>query len=164
MDKKLTIDIKYFSDDINHIEKIEKGDWIDLRCAEDIVMKPFEMKYIPLGVAMKLPDGFEANVVPRSSTYKKFGIIQANSKGIIDNSFSGNDDEWKFPALYIPDYKTMWEDINDANNTKNLPKIKIKKNDRICQFRIVEKMPEVEFNVVEKLGKNRGGFGTTGFK
>lgn len=137
------IKIKYFAN-INKIEKIEKGDWIDLHSAEEVELKAGEFKLISLGVAMQLPKGYEAHIVPRSSTFKNFGIIQTNHQGVIDESYCGDNDIWKFPALAIRD--TV-----------------IHKNDRICQFRIVEKMPKINFREVEILGnENRGGFGSTG--
>lgn len=137
------IKIKYFTD-IDPIESISVGDWIDLRCAKDIQLYKGEFFLIPLGVAMKLPDGYEANIVPRSSTFKKYGIIQTNSFGVIDNSYSGNNDQW-----FMPVYATR--------------NIEIKKNDRICQFRINKIQPKIEFEVVEYLDDtDRGGFGSTG--
>lgn len=138
-----TIKIKYFTD-IEQIEKISQGDWIDLRAAETVSLSKGEFKLISLGVGMILPDGYEAHIVPRSSTFKKFHIIQTNHMGIIDNSYCGEQDEWKFPALAVED--TI-----------------INKNDRICQFRIVKKQPEIVFEQVEKLSEtSRGGFGSTG--
>ena len=140
-----TIKIKYFTD-IEQIEKISQGDWIDLRAAETVSLSKGEFKLISLGVGMILPDGYEAHIVPRSSTFKKFHIIQTNHMGIIDNSYCGEQDEWKFPALAVED--TI-----------------INKNDRICQFRIVKKQPEIVFEQVEKLSDtSRGGFGSTGAK
>ena len=140
------IKIKYFRDDIERIKKIEQGDWIDLRVAEDTELKAGEFKLIPLGVGMILPDGYEAHVVPRSSTYLKFGVIQTNHFGVIDNSYCGENDQWYFPAYALRD--TI-----------------LHKNDRICQFRIVKKQDEIEFEEVERLkDKNRGGFGSTGVK
>lgn len=130
--------------DIDHIKKIIKGDWIDLRAADDYELKKGEFKLISLGVSMKLPDGYEAHVVPRSSTYKNFKILQTNSMGIIDNSYSGTNDIWMFPALATED--TV-----------------IHKNDRICQFRIMPIQRNVTFEEVEELeSTNRGGFGSTG--
>ncbi|MFE6075593.1 dUTP diphosphatase [Paenibacillus sp. NPDC057886] len=141
--KPLQIKVKYFTD-IEPIEKISKGDWIDLRAAEDVELKAGESRMIPLGVGMKLPNGYEANPVPRSSTFKNFGIIQTNHFGVIDNSYSGDDDQWHFPAYAIRDTR-------------------IYKNDRICQFRIQEVMPEVELVTVDRLDDvSRGGFGSTG--
>ena len=140
-----SIKIKYFTD-IEHIEKISQGDWIDLRVAETVSLSKGEFKLISLGVGMILPDGYEAHIVPRSSTFKKFHVIQTNHMGIIDNSYCGEQDEWKFPALAVED--TI-----------------INKNDRICQFRIVKKQPEIVFEQVEKLSDtSRGGFGSTGVK
>ncbi len=140
----MNIYIKYFCSGIDKIEKISKGDWIDLRAAEDVEFKAGEFMLIPLGVGMILPEGYEAHVAPRSSTYKNFGIIQTNSIGIIDNSYCGEKDEWKMAAYALRD--TV-----------------IHKNDRICQFRIVEKQPEFEFVEVDHLkDESRGGFGSTG--
>ena len=93
----MEIKIKYFSD-IQPIEKIAIGDWVDLRSAEDIDLDAGDFAIIKLGVGMKLPEGYEAHVVPRSSTYKKWGIIQTNSVGIIDNSYSGDNDQWMMPV------------------------------------------------------------------
>ena len=141
-----TIKIKYFDDEIDKIEKISKGDLIDLRAAETVEMKKGDFKLIKLGVGMKLPDGYKANVYPRSSTYKNFGIILANSVGQIDNSYSGDSDEWRFPAIALRD--TV-----------------IHKNDRICQFEIQKIQPEIEFIEVEHLDEvSRGGIGSTGVK
>ena len=138
-----SIKIKYFTD-IEHIEKISQGDWIDLRVAETVSLSKGEFKLISLGVGMILPDGYEAHIVPRSSTFKKFHIIQTNHMGIIDNSYCGEQDEWKFPALAVED--TI-----------------INKNDRICQFRIVEKQPNIQFEKVDHLNNNnRGGIGSSG--
>ena len=138
------IKIKYFDDDIDKIEKISKGDWIDLRSAETMHLKKGLFYLIPLGVGMKLPDGYEANIVPRSSTYKNFRILQTNCFAVIDNSYSGDADEWKLPVIAM-----------DATV--------IHKNDRICQFRINKIQPEIEFEEVEHLDEtNRGGFGSTG--
>ena len=142
----MKIKIKYLNDSINRLEKIEKGDWIDLRSAEDVELKKGESKLIHLGVAMELPKGYEAHIVPRSSTFKKWGIIQTNHMGVVDNTYCG-DDDWWFMSVYA---------------TRD---VKIEKDDRICQFRIVEKMPPIEFETVEVLGnENRGGCGSTGSK
>lgn len=136
--------IKYHDADLGKIEKIPVGDWIDLRSAERVDMWEGQFKIIPLGVSMKLPEGYEAHIVPRSSTFKKWGILMTNSMGVIDNSYSGNDDIWSFPALAMR-------------------QTTIFKGDRICQFRIMKKMEEVKFTEVERLpDKNRGGFGSTG--
>ncbi len=121
-----TIRIKYMRG-VNKIERFNVGDWIDLRAAEDIMLSKNEFTLIPLGVAMELPEGYEALVVPRSSTFKKYGIIMANSIGIIDESYKGDNDEWHFPALAMRD--TF-----------------IRKNERICQFRIIQHQPLIQLN------------------
>ena len=101
------------------------------------------MKF-PLGVAIEIPKGYEAIVVPRSSTYSRYGIIQTNSIGVIDESYCGDGDEWKLPAY--------------AMRGTDIPK-----DTRIAQFRIIKHQPEFEIEVVSELGnENRGGFGSTG--
>lgn len=153
----MKIDIKYHAD-IDKIEKIECGDWIDLRAAEDVFVPVNELKMISLGVSMRLPEGYEAIVAPRSSTFKRYGIIMANSIGIIDNSYSGTNDVWKFPA-----YCLMPQDFVVRNNGETVHGTMIKKNERICQFRIQKRMDEVDFNEVDELDEvERGGFGSTG--
>ena len=141
------IRIKYISDKIEKLCYIDgKSDWIDLRAAEDVILKKGEFKLISLGVAMELPKGYEAHIVPRSSTFKNFGVIQTNHCGIVDESYCSNDDVWKFPALAVRDTE-------------------IHINDRICQFRIMKHQPVIEFNEVDDLGNEaRGGFGSTGIK
>ncbi len=142
-DEKLVVKIKYHTD-ILPIEEYENGDWIDLRAAEDVEMKAGEFRLISLGVSMKLPAGYEAHILPRSSTCKKWGIIQANHMGIIDNSYCGDNDIWKFPAIAIRD--TI-----------------IYKNDRICQFRIETKQPKFVFLRTDHMeDPDRGGFGSSG--
>ena len=143
----VNIKIKYFNKDIEKLKYIDgKSDWIDLRASEDVEFKKGEFKLIPLGVAMELPNGYEAHVVPRSSTFKNFGLIMTNSEGIIDNTYCGDNDMWKFPAIAMRD--TI-----------------VHKNDRICQFRIMRNQPEIIFKEVEHLeGVDRGGFGSTGKK
>ena len=137
------IKVKYLRD-VQKIKRISVGDWIDLRAAETVEMKAGEFKMIPLGVAMELPKGYEALVVPRSSTFKRYGIILANSIGIIDESYKGDEDEWNFLAYAMRDTE-------------------IKKNERICQFRIIGHQPEIEIEEVDTLGNaNRGGIGSTG--
>ena len=139
------IRIKYLSDEIEHLTYIDnKSDWIDLRAAEDVVMNAGEFKLIPLGVAMELPKGYEAHIVPRSSTYKNFGVIQTNHTGIVDESYSGDNDQWFFPAYALRDTE-------------------IHVNDRICQFRIMEHQPKISFVETDHLGnEDRGGIGSTG--
>ena len=139
----MNIKIKYHTD-IEPIEKNDRGDWIDLRVAEDVEMKAGEFKLIPLGVSMQLPPNHEALVIPRSSTFKHWGILQTNHVGLIDNSYCGNDDVWMFPALATRD-------------------VLIEKNSRICQFRIQKKMNNVTFTTVDTLNNvNRGGVGSSG--
>lgn len=140
------IKIKYFTDDIDKVVKSKNGDWYDLRADRDVVMKAGNYCLIPLGIGMKLPKGYKANIYPRSSTYKNFGIICANSVGCIDSSFNGSEDMWRFPAIAL-------------RNTV------IHKNDRICQFEIQKIQPDIKFEIVDKLeGTNRGGIGSTGIK
>lgn len=140
----MEIKIKYHGEDLVKLEKLPVGDWIDLRAAEDVTMEVGDFKIISLGVSMKLPEGFEAHVLPRSSTFPKWGILMTNSTGVIDNSYCGDGDIWGFPAYAVR-------------------KTQICKGDRICQFRIMQKMLDVSFVEVEHLGeKNRGGFGSTG--
>lgn len=143
-DHNLKISIKYFDQEIEKIQKISVGDWIDLRSAETVELKAGEYKLLRLGVGMILPDGYEAHVLPRSSTFKNFGIICANSMGVIDNSYSGDEDEWRFPAVALRD--TV-----------------INKGERICQFRIMKNQPGIKFEIVDHLNeKSRGGIGSTG--
>ena len=140
------IKIKYFNNEIEKLERIEgkKSDWIDLRASENVTLKAGDFKLIPLGVAMQLPRGYEAHIVPRSSTFKTWGIIQTNHMGVIDRSYCGNNDQWMMPV-----YATRDTEIHV--------------NDRICQFRIMEKQEEISFEEVEELeGEDRGGFGSTG--
>lgn len=139
-----TIIVQYKDDTIKRLEKIEKGDWVDLYAAENTVVTENEVTLIPLGVAMKLPEGYEAHLAPRSSTYKNFKIIQANSVGVVDNSYCGPNDWWYFPAISL-----------------NGSRI-IHKGDKICQFRIMEKQPELEFIEGKMDSPDRGGFGSTG--
>lgn len=139
--------VKYVREGMKPLEYIggEKSDWVDLRSGIDVKLKAMERYNIPLGVAIKLPQGFEAHIEARSSTYKNFKIIRINS-GVIDNAYCGNDDEWHFEALALEDTE-------------------IHKNDRICQFRIVENQPRIRFVTVNNLPfNNRGGNGTTGYK
>ncbi len=142
---KKTIKIKYFTDAIEKLTYIDnKSDWIDLRAAQEVSIKKGEFALIPLGVAMQLPSGYEAHVVPRSSTFKNFGIVQTNSMGVIDESYCGDDDQWFMPVIAVRD--TV-----------------IHVNDRICQFRIMEHQPSLQFEETCKLNSpNRGGHGSTG--
>ena len=139
----MKIKVKYHTD-ILPLEMNDKGDWVDLRAAQDMKLWEGCSYRIPLGISVELPKGYEAHIAPRSSTFKNWGIIQTNSVGVIDNSYCGDNDIWMMPV-----YATRFA--------------KIKKNDRICQFRIVEKQPHLEFETVDHLGnEDRGGFGSTG--
>lgn len=139
------IKVKYFDQEIDRLAYIGgKSDWIDLRASETVELKAGEFKLVPLGVAMELPKGYEAHVVPRSSTFKNYGLIQTNSCGVIDGSYCGDRDMW-----HVPMYATR--------------DITVEKNDRICQFRIEKNQPRIEFVECDSLGnKDRGGFGSTG--
>ena len=140
----LDIKIRYLETGLVEVKVTEIGDWIDLRSAETVCLYKGEKALLRLGVAMKLPDGYEAILAPRSSTFKNYGIIQTNGIGIIDSTYCGNNDEWMMPVLATRE-------------------IMIHKNDRICQFRIQKKQPTIKFVVVDKLGdEDRGGFGSTG--
>lgn len=140
----MDIKIRYLETGLVEIKVAEIGDWIDLRSAETVCLYKGEKALLRLGVAMKLPDGYEAILAPRSSTFKNYGIIQTNGIGIIDSTYCGNNDEWMMPVLATRE-------------------IMIHKNDRICQFRIQKKQPTIKFVVVDKLGdEDRGGFGSTG--
>ena len=139
------IQIKYYTDKIEKLTYIDgKSDWIDLRAAKDMELKAGEYAMIPLGVAMKLPEGYEAHIVPRSSTYKNYGLIQTNHMGVVDESYCGDNDQWHMPVYALRD--TV-----------------IHVNDRVCQFRIMEHQPKIVFEEVEALdAPDRGGFGSTG--
>lgn len=142
-----TISVRYLSDKVEALQYIDgKSDWIDLRAAEDVELKQGDFKLIPLGIAMQLPKGYEAHIVPRSSTFKNFGVIQANHMGVVDESYCGDNDQWYFPAIAMRD--TV-----------------IHAGERICQFRIMEHQPHLDFVAVETLGNSdRGGIGSTGVK
>ena len=145
MKKAETLQIKYHSREIEKLRYIDgKSDWIDLRAAEDVALKAGEYRLISFGISIKIPEGYEAHVVPRSSTFKNFGILQSNSCGIIDCSYCGENDIWKMPVYAVRDTE-------------------IHVNDRIAQFRIMENQPRILFEEVEhKEGQDRGGFGSTG--
>ena len=139
------IRIKYFTDDMEELCYVEgKSDWIDLRASEEVTLKAGEFRLIPLGVAMELPAGYEAHIAPRSSTFKNYGILQTNSMGVVDCSYCGDNDMWRMPVYATRD-------------------VTIEKGARICQFRIMENQPRLNFIRVEHLeGADRGGFGSTG--
>ncbi len=145
MKKQETIRIKYHSREIEKLRYIDgKSDWIDLRAAEEVHMKAGEYRLISFGISMKIPEGYEAHVVPRSSTFKNYGILQTNSCGIIDGTYCGENDIWHMPVMAVRD--TV-----------------IHVNDRIAQFRIIENQPHITFEEVEHMeGEDRGGFGSTG--
>lgn len=144
--REFVIPIKVHDDELPLPEHKNCGDWIDLRAAETVEMKAGDSCVISLGVSMRLPYDYEAHIIPRSSTFKNFGILMANSYGLIDNTYCGDDDIWGFPAIAMRD--TV-----------------IHKGDRICQFRIMQRQPKIVFAKVEHLnGKSRGGFGSTGVK
>ena len=146
-EKMPRIRVKYFNDRIKRLAYVDgKSDWIDLSAAADVVIKAGDFDLCPLGVSMDRPKGYEAHVVPRSSTYKNFGIIQTNHMGVIDESYCGDQDQWYFPAYALRDTE-------------------IKEGERICQFRIMEHQPLIVFEEAESLGnKDRGGIGSTGRK
>ena len=142
-----TIRVRYLSDQIEKLQPpTNSANWVDLRSAEDVELKKGDFRLISLGVAMKLPEGYEAHIVPRSSTYKNFGIIQANHHGVVDNSYCGDGDLWRMPVIAMRDTH-------------------IHINDRICQFRIERRQPDLIFEEVEHLdSEDRGGFGSTGVR
>ena len=140
----LKLKIHYHRPDLPKIEKISVGDWIDLRCAEEVTLAAGEFRLISLGISVQLPEGYEAHMVPRSSAFRRWGILQANSFGVIDNSYSGDGDIWHFPALATRDTCIAF-------------------GERICQFRLFPVMEPISFEEVPFLeGKDRGGFGSTG--
>ncbi len=142
----MQIKIKYIDKEIDKIKKLDQGTWLDLRSAITVELKQGEYKLIPLGIAIELPKNYEAHVAPRSSTFKNYGVLQVNSVAVIDESYCGNNDQWFWPIFATRD-------------------ITINKNDRICQFRIIKKQPEIEFLEVDNLeNPDRNGFGSTGIK
>lgn len=163
--KELEIKIKYF-EGATKLKKISVGDWIDVYSNEDVRIDVGEMKTVGLGFAMELPEGYEAILAPRSSTFKKWGVIETNGIGIIDNSYNGDGDEWKMPLFCLEGkYPNITEkeglEVASAHMTHTI----ISKGDKIGQFRIQKIQPKIKFIEVESLGnKDRGGFGTTGSK
>ena len=138
------IRVKYLVDGLEELRCVPGSDWVDLRCAEDVTLKAGEFRLIPLGIAVALPEGYEAHVVPRSSTFKNYGLLQANSMGVVDGSYRGDGDQWRWPAYATRD-------------------VVIEKNTRLCQFRVVENQPPLTFTRVDRLdAPDRGGFGSTG--
>ena len=144
MNKQININIKYLDKDMPKLIQADFGNWIDLYTAEDVSMNPGDHKLIRLGVIIQLPEGYEAYLLPRSSTFKKYGIIVTNSMGIIDHSYCGDNDQWFMPVIAMRDTHISF-------------------NDRICQFRILENQPTIVFDERDHLeGADRGGFGSTG--
>ncbi len=143
----LELKIHYLTEDIEPLTYVEgKSDWIDLRAAREISFEAGEFKLIPLGIAVKLPEGYEAHVAPRSSTFKNFGLLQVNGVGVVDSSYCGDHDEWFVPMLATRP-------------------VTVHRGDRICQFRVMENQPALRFIPVEHLdGEDRGGFGSTGIR
>lgn len=143
----LELQIHYLTEDSEPLTYVEgKSDWIDLRAAQEVTFEAGEFKLIPLGIAVKLPEGFEAHVAPRSSTFKHFGLLQVNGVGVVDSSYCGDHDEWFVPMLATRP-------------------VTVHKGDRICQFRIMANQPALKFVPVEHLcGEDRGGFGSTGIR
>ena len=143
----IQLKVRYLEADLPPLEYVEgKSDWIDLRAARDVSFEAGEFQLIPLGIAVQLPEGYEAHVAPRSSTFKNFGLLQVNSVGVVDSSYCGDGDEWFVPMLATRP-------------------VTVHKGDRICQFRVMANQPPLEFIQVEQLeGENRGGFGSTGVK
>ena len=139
------IKVKYFTNDIDELCYVDgKSELIDLHLAEEVTLKAGEFRLLPLGVAIALPEGYEAHIVPRSSTFKNYGILQTNSMGVVDCSYCGDNDQWRMPVYATRD-------------------VTIEKNARICQFRIMQNQPPLRFTRVERLdGPDRGGFGSTG--
>ena len=143
----LELQIHYLTEDSEPLTYVEgKSDWIDLRAAQEVTFEAGEFKLIPLGIAVKLPEGYEAHVAPRSSTFKHFGLLQVNGVGVVDSSYCGDHDEWFVPMLATRP-------------------VTVHKGDRICQFRIMANQPALKFVPVEHLnGEDRGGFGSTGIR
>lgn len=142
----MNIKIMYHTDFDKPIEAIEKGDWIDLKSAKDYEYKKGDFFLVDLGVSMELPKGYEALLAPRSSTFKKYHVIQTNGIGVVDYTYKGNDDCWMMPVYALDDGV-------------------IHKNDRVAQFRILENQPKIDFDIVDSLDNpSRGGFGSTGIK
>ena len=135
------VKIKYFDKTLPELEC--HGDWIDLYNKEEVSLKVSEHKLIDLNVAVKLPKGYEAHILPRSSTFKNYGLLIANSMGVVDNAYCGDNDEWKLSAIATKE-------------------ITIPKGSRIAQFRIIPSQ-NVKLKTVENLGGiDRGGFGSSG--
>ena len=150
----MKIRIKYFDGAVK-LKKIVKGNWIDVYANKDVFIKEGERAMIPLGFALELPSGWEGHLAPRSSTFKTWGIIQTNSVGVVDDTYIGDNDQWHMPVFCL----------QGKNEEENVKGTWVKQGDKIGQFRIMEVMPQIEFEEVESFGnQDRGGFGTTGIK
>ena len=161
-DEKMKMRIKYF-DGATKMEKITKGNWIDVYSNADIFVPVGERAMIPLGFALELPQGWEGHLAPRSSTFKTWGIIQTNSVGVVDDTYIGDNDQWHLPVYCLTANCKVNE--NEIPTVDGRQGVWIRKGDKIGQFRIMEVMPEIEFDEVESFGNaDRGGFGTTGVK
>lgn len=137
------IKVKYHNKDLIKIKYDENGNFFDLRAAKRYEIKKGDFALIDLGVSIKLPEGYWGQVVPRSSLFKNHKVIQANSFGVIDTTYCGEDDHWMLPVLAFDD--TV-----------------IEFNERICQFRIVKDNPFTILEVDNMEDASRGGFGTSG--
>lgn len=146
--REMKIRIKYF-EGATKLKKISKGNWIDVYASKDIFVPLNERAMVPLGFALELPQGWEGHLAPRSSTFKTWGIIQTNSVGVVDDTYIGDNDQWHMPVYCLQ--------AKHDNGTW------IRTGNKIGQFRIMEVMPEIQFDEVESFGNcDRGGFGTTG--
>lgn len=143
MEDALKLDVRFTREPY----KIERhGGWIDLQCAQDTLIMPHKATIVPLGVNLRVPEGYETIIAPRSSTCLKHGILMGNSIGIIDQDYCGNLDELGMVAVNYTD-----------------DPVTVEKGLRICQFKVVRAMPAVFFNFVGDMGSvNRGGYGSTG--
>ena len=143
--KEKTIRVKYHSDKIDRLAYVGgKSDWVDLRSAEEVVMKKGESRLVDLGISVQLPEGYEMIIAARSSTFRRYGLIQTNAIGVIDESYCGDDDHLLWSCYATRDTQ-------------------IHVNDRICQFRIIEHQPHLLFEETQTLGNpSRGGYGSTG--
>ena len=133
MQVEAKLKIKYHVKELEKLRYIDgKSDWIDLRVAENVSMKQGEYRLISMGISVEIPKGYEMLIVPRSSAYKNFGILQTNAMGVVDESFCGDNDIIHMPILAMRDTE-------------------IHINDRIGQFRLMPHQPEVHFIEVDHL-------------
>ena len=158
---KMKMRIKYF-EGATKLEKITKGNWIDVYASKDVFVKENDRAMVPLGFALELPQGWEGHLAPRSSTFKSWGVIQTNHVGVVDDSYIGDNDQWHMPVYCLQGKDVITEEVYE-DFTKHTKGTWIRKGDKIGQFRIMEVMPEIEFEEVEMFGNaDRGSFGTTG--